>query len=101
MFAGRGSCVVDDTEAVLDRAPVAVGLTWATIENTAGGELADTLEVVEHVTVPFEPGATDGGLGQVQPVGGVTDTNVRPGGSGSVIVASAAGDGPALATEIP
>ena len=89
LFAGFGSAVDDDTDAVFDNVPACAGavtltvITGAVVDAASTGrvQVTDTFAVLEQV----HPAPED-------------DTNVTPAGSVSVTKTAAASDGPALAT---
>jgi hypothetical protein len=96
LFALEGSAVDDDAVAVfVMMVPDAVaGATRTTSVNAALP--AAKLEFV-HDTVPFAPTA---GVVHVHPAGALSEANVVPAGSASVITAEAAVVGPAFVTVI-
>ena len=88
LFAGFGSAVVEDTDAVLLSVPAWAGAVTTTVMVGAVAPVASAGRV--HVTETFPV------LAHVQPVP-TADPNVTPAGSVSVTDTFAASDGPALA----
>jgi hypothetical protein len=85
LLAVFGSEVVDETDAVFESGPAAVGVTTIVTVAEAPDASVPTLHVM--VVVPLQPVP-------------VTDTNVAPAGSVSVIVTAFAESGPPFVATI-
>ena len=85
LFAELGSEVVDDTVAVFESGPAAVGVT--TIAIVAEAPFARVPRMQVTIEVPEQ-----------EPTDGVADTNVTPAGSVSLTETPAAESGPPFAT---
>jgi hypothetical protein len=96
LSAGTGSAVDDVTVAVFET--TVAGATAASTRATSVKIALPALTLgFEQETVPFAPTA---GVVHVHPAGALSETNVVPAGSVSLIVAEAAFVGPAFVTVI-